>query len=706
VPSLTPNIENRVRKLPKPSNATQGLQPLFEAVSNAFYALEDEFPEDAKRGRVTIEVTSLSKPASIGIVVSDNGIGLDASRYEAFGEIDTDFKRAKGGKGVGRLFWLDAFQQIELESIYRDVGGLARRRFAFVLSNEEQIVPAQGLGAVPAGTSTGTIVRFQGLRTKEYADHFPSRSDTFLRYFSSHFIADFLLGVGPSVIVSLDGDITQYPNAVAELTVGAPLKSGVFTHKDYGELQITGFTCRPEASTGLDGNHQLHLLGNGRTVESRKVDNLLGLKSIERDGEVGLYFHGCVSGAYLDARVNEGRTAFTLSEKILKDISRVCIDVVRERLLPDQIRRYVATRREHYEDFVRRYPTYGFDNDETQLKRVPFHATAAEEFAAGLVKYQIRQEEGRQEALQALIDALDLEVVPFDIDLTVAKAAKGIQASEQLALAQHVVRRKLALELMEKLITRIRQRDGKPDDHHLERTLHSFICPMGVQGDNPYELKSRAHDLWIVDERLAFTRAFASDKRLDGILAEGGSADRPDLFIWNLAYGLGVTDPVKNADVVDVSVPLRQVMVVEFKKPGRRDYKDATDQIEQQITRYLAQLKGGEVETFDRARVRVAEDCVFHCYVVADIVGDLEQQLSNWETTSNGQGRIRPLKNRYQGSIEVIQWQDLINDAWMRNQATLHAAGLSRSQPTNLEAAGPLAQDEDVDEDVDVVSVA
>ena len=62
------------------------------------------------------------------------------------------------------------------------------------------------------------------------------------------------------------------------------------------------------------------------------------------------------------------------------------------------------------------------------------------------------------------------------------------------------------LELLEKLIKRIRTRDGKDDDHHLEKTLHSFIVPMGVRGDNPNEIKSRAHELWIVDERLAFTR--------------------------------------------------------------------------------------------------------------------------------------------------------------------------------------------------------
>ena len=219
---------------------------------------------------------------------------------------------------------------------------------------------------------------------------------------------------------------------------------------------------------------------------------------------------------------------------------------------------------------------------------------------------------------------------------------------------------------------------------------------MRVRGDDPTEIKSRAHDLWIIDERLAFTRAFSSDKRLDAVLARGGSSDRPDLLIWDLAYGLGVTDS-DETESVDVSEPLRTVMVVEVKKPGRTTYSGAHDQIEQQITKYLAQMKEGQIETFDRARVRVADDCIFYCYVIADIEGDLEQQLSSWETTSNGRGRIRPLKNQYRGQIEVIQWQDLVNDAWLRNSATLHAAGLSRKKPTEIvaRADAPMAADDD-----------
>ncbi|CAO3436652.1 hypothetical protein [Azospirillum argentinense] len=696
MPALTPNIENRVRKLPKPSNATQGLQPLFEAVSNAMFAIEDRLGPDVADGRVDICVTALSDPGRIKVTVSDNGVGLDLSRYSAFCEIDTDFKKARGGKGVGRLFWLDAFSSIHVESTYQQERNFYKRAFDFVLNNNEQVVSLFEDEFVSAEANTGTRITFQRLRTKEYADSFPKRSDTFLRYFSAHFIADFLLGGGPSIFIDLDGELIEYPKAVSELTVGNPLET-TFQHKDFGEITVTGFTCQAEASTGLDGRHQLHLLANGRTVETRKVDNLLGIESIYRNGQDGLVFHGCISGEFLDLRVNEGRTAFNLPERTLKEISRACMDIVRERLLSDQVKKYMEKRHNDYVSFVERYPSFGFDDDETQLGRVPFHANTAEDFASGLIKYQIRREEGRQNALQSIINALDLDEIPLNFELSVISAAREIQASEQLALAQHVVRRKLALELLDKLIRRIRAREGKEDDYHLERTLHSFICPMGIRGDDKSELKSRAHDLWIVDERLAFTRAFSSDKRLDMILAERGSADRPDLLLWDLAYGLGVTDPAE-PDTVDVSEPLRVIMIVEFKKPGRTNYSRTEDQVEQQITKYLAQLKGGDIETFDRSRIRIAEDCLFYCYVIADIVGDLEQQLSSWETTSNGQGRIRQLKNRYSGQIEVIQWQDLVNEAWLRNRATLHAAGLSRKRPTGLKSKSKspaLADDSD-----------
>ena len=134
------DIINRVRRLPKPSKSAEALQPLFEAVSNAMHAVEDLFgASDIERGRINVTVTNLRTPSSIEIIVSDNGIGLNDDRFRAFCTTDTDFKVKRGGKGVGRLLWLDAFERINITSTYEDKTDIYRRSFRFQLAPHEQI---------------------------------------------------------------------------------------------------------------------------------------------------------------------------------------------------------------------------------------------------------------------------------------------------------------------------------------------------------------------------------------------------------------------------------------------------------------------------------------------------------------------------------------------------------------------------------------
>lgn len=681
MPTLSTNVLNRVRKLPKPSTAAQGLQPLFEAVSNALYAIEDQ--ADVTRssffGSVRVKIENLSDPDKVEIVVSDNGIGLDELRYNAFCEVDTAFKADKGGKGVGRLFWLDAFSHIEVASAFKASNAYATRRFRFHLRDKEQVEE----GAVEVATvaqTHGTEVKFVGLREESYRKHFPKRQDTFLRYFSAHFIADFLVGDCPAVNVEIDGSVTKFPEAIASLVVGKPKWGETANHPDFGILSIKGYLCREEASTGLEGSHQLHLLADGRSVEPRKIDKLLGLERFSDGAEADLVFHGCVSGPFLDQHVNEGRTAFNLREETVKELCRFCAEFVKQAFVPEQIASYSSERRKDYRKFVERHPIYGFDDEDTQLGRVPFGARNPEEFATGLVKFQIRREESRHSEIEKIIGLLEGgERLNEAFADRVAEAAEGVQQSEQLALAQHVVRRKFVLELLEKLISRVRKQTSKEDDYHLESTLHSLLVPMRVTGTDPKDFQATSHELWVVDERLTFTRSFSSDQRIAQVLKDNKSDLRPDLLVWNLGYGLGVIDGDDKSTSLDLTKPLQRIMIVEFKRPGRTDYKDMKDVIENQITRYLRQLKNGEIESFSRERVRVAKDCIFSCFVVADIVGDLEEQLIGWATTSNGEGRIRFLENEFKGStIEVIQWPDLVNAAWSRNEAMLNAAGFKR----------------------------
>ena len=148
---------------------------------------------------------------------------------------------------------------------------------------------------------------------------------------------------------------------------------------------------------------------------------------------------------------------------------------------------------------------------------------------------------------------------------------------------------------------------------------------MQLRGDDPTKVERSAHDLWVIDERLAFAKYFASDVPTEEIIRESESADRVDVLIFDRLHGLGF----------DSDEPLRRVMLVEFKKPGRKNYDERYSPMNQ-ISKYISLLKGGQVEDFRNERIRIAEDCVFYCYVVADIVGNLEIHTSGWRTTSNG----------------------------------------------------------------------
>lgn len=116
--TLKGDIISRVTRLPKPSNATNALQPIFEAVSNAYHAIDDKYDDKAiTKGRVSIAVDNHNSTEDLVVVVEDNGIGLDTKRYGAFCTTDTPWKIKRGGKGVGRLLWLDMFENIQIRQM-------------------------------------------------------------------------------------------------------------------------------------------------------------------------------------------------------------------------------------------------------------------------------------------------------------------------------------------------------------------------------------------------------------------------------------------------------------------------------------------------------------------------------------------------------------------------------------------------------------
>ena len=126
MPSLSMNVLKRVDRLPKPRNITDALQPLFEAISNSIHSTQSKFfkSQVAKQGHIELTVQSPSSKRPLIVIIEDNGVGLDEKNYEAFTTTDTDNKIEIGGKGVGRLLWLDCFEKIHIHSVFEKGGRL------------------------------------------------------------------------------------------------------------------------------------------------------------------------------------------------------------------------------------------------------------------------------------------------------------------------------------------------------------------------------------------------------------------------------------------------------------------------------------------------------------------------------------------------------------------------------------------------------
>jgi hypothetical protein len=662
--TLRGDVVNRVKRLPKPSQAAEALQPIFEAVSNALHAVEDAYRDQYQaRGRITVTITNTRTPTDIEVIVADNGIGLEPRRFEAFCTTDTDYKIAKGGKGVGRLLWLDAFESIKIVSIYRDGDRAFRRTFTFRLKSDDQITDESDERIEDNAIETGTVITFNGLRGGAYQSKFPSQPATIVKHFGSHFFADFILGRSPRLTVDVEGTATNFPEEIQNLRI-EDRGVAVIETESFGQLRLASFVCHKAASANFDGLHQIHLVANGRTVTTRKIDGLIGIGRFGPDGDN--VYHGCVTGDFLDERVNQERTQFNFDESIVEEMVRECSNHVRTNAIHEEIAKFDHQRLGTMQDFVLEYPSFAFEEAGDLLARTPKNAVKPEQFAQALIPIRIRRDKERNDTIQKIVSQLGgNDEVPESFAEAVRKAASEIRAEEQRQLTEYVLRRKTVLDVMEVLTRRIRERQDGSQDFHLEETLHQFICPMKLRGDDLAKVERSDHDLWIIDERLTFTKYFASDVPFTQIIDGETSTKRPDLLIYDRLYGLG-------AEGED---PLKRVMLVEFKHPGRKDYDERYSPMSQ-ISEYITKLQKSEILDFRGARVRVANDCIFYCYVVADIVGKLEIHTNGWRTTSNGRGRIQELSGKFRGVIEVIEWADLLGDARLRNHAFVSAAGL------------------------------
>lgn len=660
---LKSNIVARVERFPRPRNAAMALQPLFEATSNAIHSTQERWKDKvSKNGEVSLVISSKKTATLFEAMIEDNGRGLTQTNFDAFLTTDTDNKIAIGGKGVGRLLWLAAFPEIKVRSWSKKPKGggkLITREFDFVLDENDQI--QNYAESEIDDKETGVRITFSGLRKNGYAEKFPKRSPNFLQHFASHFLPTLFGSRCPQISVEIGDEVHEFPKYLEDIIFRSE-KDVELDSKKFGKLKIDLIEGDKSLSSDLKGKNFIHFVAHDRTVLSQPIDGKLGLKAFGDDND--RVFHGILRGDYLDDNVNQERTAFNFPDSEIEElVSDVCFDVI-ERFLIEPLTAHRAEQRKILSGVASTYPSVAFGNPEELQNWVPSGELAADALYAHLARERFRRDAKQAEKIRDALKKLKQgRVNKEEFFQKLEEASEAIEDAERRSLADYVVRRKVILEFIEILVEKVRH-DGGDAAFQREDVLHSFLCPVRSATVGSGIKASTSHDLWIIDERLTFAKYFISDVEFSKIAQDLESDERADLVVFDYAHALR-----NDADS-------NRVLLVEFKRPGRKSYADSENPV-YQVENYVRRLKSGKLEDSRGRKIDIPDNAIFYCFIVADIVGKLDEWTHFWSRTLDGRGRFHQPGNGFNGSIELIGWDALIKDANDRNQAFFDRAGIS-----------------------------
>jgi hypothetical protein len=668
------DVAGRIRNVTLPKS--RPLLPLYEAIINSIQAIEDA---KEKNGKITIKFTrdtsaqmyETEKAARDirSFEVVDNGVGFTEENFEAFQTSDTTYKADRGGKGIGRFMWLVAFDSVEVSSTFKGDGGWKTRSFKFVPQGKG--VADEQLVAKTSGTRS-TSVRLLGFK-KKFSELGPKKLDTIAAYIVEHCL-EYLIRPSPPHIELIDETNDQRIdlNEVYDREMKANAKPVKFkVHGvEFEMLHVRLYSTHIE-------EHLVHYCADHRAVKAEKLAGRvpdLAKRLTDEDGRQFVYA-SYVDSPLLNQSVNEERTDFNVSSDdsgmFPDDLTwaqvRDAAVQQSQKYLADYTKPVRVAKDKRIEEFVAtEAPMY-----RPILKHV--------EQAVGMIDPDIDN------------DKLDLELYRAYHDLLVKLRAEGqellktqpipgsgfdqyaaqfedyfekISDASKADLARYVFHRRLVLDFLHKLLGL--QDDGK---YPLEDRVHQLIFPMGETSASVF---AERHNLWLVDERLAYHKFLASDVPLRSLTPlSNKSGKEPDIIVFDTACAF-VSQPDE---------PFQTVTIIEFKRPRRTTYDDKENPI-RQIREYIQKLRSGKAKTPTGHEVAVSPAVHFYCFIIADKADKLDDiaKGAQLDPTPDGQGYFGYLKHE-NAYVEIMSYQQMLTNAKQRNGVFFDKLGVPCTAP-------------------------
>ena len=660
---------------------SKGLMPVYEAVINSIESIEDRSDIEQKplsHYYIDLEIDRVEQldfcpkpgPRPEGEIrafrITDNGVGFTDKNWQSFRTLDSLHKVEKGCRGIGRLMWLKAFNNVVVHSNYEENGGTRLRNFTFDVLKEVSESGVDSLG----NAEIATVVNLEGFK-KQFASATHKTLEKIASGLLEHCLWYFIRAEGVPKITVRD----EYDSVDLFKILDAHMHSSSSSET----IQIKECPFEIMHVKIRIARHKPHTLGycaSGRLVREESITGKIpGLYTTITDNDGQFTYMAYLTGEYLNQRVTNERVYFNISETSegLFEETEISYNDIRTAVFPrvaeyleESLEEVLAEGREKVEAFVsEKAPKYRPLLSHIPAERLSVDPNVSDKELDTLLHreaFEVEQEILR-EGHELLTESDGYDDYAIRLAIYMEKATDLRQSD----LASYVAHRRVVIDLLEFAIKQ--QSDGK---FVREDVIHDLIVPMrAASTDTEYQRQN----LWLVDERLAFHHYLASDLPLtSNPTTSSTSTKEPDIATIRV-----FENPLL---VGEAGLQQASITVVEIKRPMREGFRagesEAKDPILQSLG-YLRNLRDGARTVNGRPILNSGKIPGF-IYVLADFTDSLIDccKMHQLQITADGMGYFGYHRDEsYNAYIQVVSFDGLVVSAKERSRAFFDRLGLS-----------------------------
>jgi hypothetical protein len=661
------------------------LQPVFECFTNALEAIKIKQKNNPDfKGEILLKInaseTTVQSTEFNSLTIIDNGIGFNEEEFKRFNTFKLTNKGFKN-LGSGRIQYVHHFDTSSIKSVFLQDDKYFEREF--VVSKREDflkqnaIVKHRHCKEINA-TNTGTKVTFSTLLEKSgiYNDlNEQSLKEKLLERYIHYFCYNKSklpkIKIEFYVQSKLKGDSTishsDIPNIdkskKTELQYSKKSSTGIEKTDKTEQFTIDAF----KVSKNLLKENKLNLVSKGEVIEESDVT----LESLASGDIVkGNKYLFLVSSNYIDSRDTNLRGVLNIPSKdsFEKDLfankEEILIEDIQEEVnssINSMYPEIEEVKQKHQESFTKLKEMFLLDDETAKDINVSINDSETDilkKFYEAEAKKEASIDASIKESIDNL-DNLDTRNPNYEEELEkeINRLVRSIPMQNKKTLTHYVARRKLVLDLLDKILGRKLQVQQQKENYD-EALIHNLLFQKGSRD-------TETSDLWIINEDFIYFKG-SSEKQLSKLEIDGVKVFKDKFTEEEERYltSLGENRKIKRPDVL-LFPEEGKCIIIEFKAP----HVNASDHLTQ-IDRYANLIRNYTEDQF--------QITTFYGYLLGESIEprDVLGTVSSYEHSYQFDYLYRPSENvigfddRTNGSIytEVIKYSTLLARARQRNK--------------------------------------